>query len=138
MTGRGRNSLAGGVYFRQHPPAPAADRPMTPDDIADSSPHPPPPSRPDGAFTAVLLPLGAVAGVILLFALWTTDQLVIPGPADRPAAQAVEVFGLRVGSTESVPQAVWAGGFLLLAALLGGGLGLAAGKLLDRLSRWGT
>jgi len=111
---------------------------MVPDGLPISSPHPPPPPRVDGAFAAVLIPLGLVAGLILVFALWTTDQIVIPNFTNKSSESAVTFVGLQVGSTDLVHHNVWGITFIVLFSLLGGGVGYLIGKGLDRLSQLGT
>ena len=115
-----------------------AERPMVPDSSPESSPHAPATPRLDGAFTAVMIPLGAFAGIILLFALWTTDQLIIPGLSTEGVNDEVLLLNVRIGSTALIHAAVWGAGFLLVFILAGGALGFAVGKGLDRLARWGT
>jgi hypothetical protein len=110
---------------------------MSPD-LSPESPHGPPPPRPDGAFTAVLIPLGAVAAVILLFALCTTDRLTIAGLTHKRTDGAVTLFDVRIGSTDFAHPGVWGVGFLAVFLALGGTVGWAIGKGLDRLCRWGT
>jgi hypothetical protein len=111
---------------------------MIPVPSPDSSPHPPPPPRIGGAFTAVLIPLGAIAAIILLFALWTTDHLLIPGLGHKTAGTDVRLFGVRLGAAGDRDAIIWGIGIVTVFALAGGGLGFLAGKGLDRLSRWGT
>jgi len=92
----------------------------------------------DGAFAAVLIPLGLVAGLILVFALWTTDQIVIPNFTHQSSESAVTFVGLQIGSTEIIHHNVWGIAFIVLFAILGGGVGYLIGKGLDRLSNLGT
>jgi hypothetical protein len=98
----------------------------------------PPVLRRDDWFTAVLLPVGAVTGVILLFALWTTDRLLMPGYSGNYADSNVLLFGVAIGSTDVVGPAVWGIGFLLIFLLVGSAFGLLAGKALGRLAHWRT
>ena len=111
---------------------------MLPDGLPISSPHPPPPPRLDGAFAAVMIPLGLVAGLILVFALWTTDQIVIPEFTHKSPGTEVKFLGVQIGSTSVIHHNVWGVGFILLLTLLGGGIGYLIGKGLDRLSQLGT
>lgn len=98
----------------------------------------PPVLRRDDWFTAVMLPVGAMTGVILLFALWTTDRLIIPGYSINHADGNVVLFGTPIGSTTVVGSVFWCVGFLLIALLLGSGIGLLSGKALGRLAHWRT
>jgi hypothetical protein len=86
----------------------------------------------------VFIPLGAIAAVILLFALLTTDQLAIPGLSHRTLATEVSLLGVRLGSTSATHPYVWGFVFLGIFSLIGGGAGFLVGKGLDRLSRLGT
>ena len=94
--------------------------------------------RHDDWFTAVLLPIGAMTGIIVLFALWTTDRLIIPGISNRAPQGDITLFGLVVGSTDLAPLALWVAVLLAVFVLIGAGLGMLAGKAIGRLSRWGT
>jgi hypothetical protein len=96
----------------------------------------PPVVRRDDWFTAVMLPVGAMTGVILLFALWTTDRLIIPGYSLNQADGNVVLFGTPIGSTEVVGPAVWGTGFLLIFLLVGSAFGMLAGKALSRMAHW--
>jgi hypothetical protein len=98
----------------------------------------PPVLRRDDWFTAIMLPVGAMTGVILLFALWTTDRLLIPGYSTNHGTADVILLGTAIGSTDAVGPAVWCVGFLLLFLLIGGTLGLLCGKSLSRLAHWRT
>jgi hypothetical protein len=92
----------------------------------------------DGAFAAVMIPLGLVAGLIVVFALWTTEKIVIPQFTHKSADGDVRFFGAPIGSTELIHHNVWGIGFIVVFAAMGGGLGYLIGKGLDRLSGWGT
>jgi hypothetical protein len=94
--------------------------------------------RRDDWFTAVMLPVGAMTGVILLFALWTTDRLLIPGYSANHGTGDVILFGAVIGSTSIIGPAVWSAVFLLTFLLVGGTLGLLTGKSLGRLAHWRT
>lgn len=98
----------------------------------------PPVLRRDDWFTAFLLPIGAISGVILLFALWTTDRLVIPGYTHKAPDADVTLFGVTVGSTELAHPAVWGIALLLVFTIVGAAIGLLAGRLIGRLAHLGT
>ena len=89
-------------------------------------------------FTAVLLPVGAMAGVIVLFALWTTDCLIVPGFSTTQSEGPVTLFGVAIGSTEIAAATVWVIVLLTVFILIGAALGLLAGKGIGRLSQWGS
>jgi hypothetical protein len=98
----------------------------------------PPVLRRDDWFTAVILPVGAMAGVILLFTLWTTDRLMIAGYSSPHADNTVTLFGFAIGSTDIIPPAVWGIAFLVVFTFAGGVIGLLAGKGIGRLAHWRT
>jgi hypothetical protein len=79
-----------------------------------------------------------MTGVILLFALWTTDRLIVPGYTSNSTDRNIWLFGMAIGSADVVGPAVWSAGFLLISLLVGGTLGLLAGKALGRLAHWRT
>ena len=87
-------------------------KPVSPPVSEEVSHETPPTVRQDDSYTAVLIPLGAVAGMILLFALWTTDNLVIPGYSQRQANNDVVLFEMKLGSTDAVHHHVWGIGFV--------------------------
>jgi len=89
-------------------------------------------------FTAVFLPIGAIAGIILMFAALTTEILVIPGFTSKHSETSVSLLDLQLGSTDNVHQYVWGIGFLATFVTVGSVLGHLAGKGLDRLSHWRT
>lgn len=89
-------------------------------------------------FTAIFLPIGAIAGVIFTFALLTTGRLVIPGFTEKPSIDTVTFLDVRVGTTDNVHQYVWGLGFLVAFAAVGSALGYLAGKAMGRLTHWGT
>lgn len=98
--------------------------------------EPPTPSRlRDDWITAVLLPLGAFAGLIVLFALGTTGRLVVAGVTEPRDDGLVSVFGTAIGSTDVLPGWLWASGWLALFVGVGGTLGFLAGNLLRRMVR---
>jgi hypothetical protein len=98
----------------------------------------PPRVRRDGWFTAVFVPVGAAAAVIVLFGLWTTEILVLPGYTGQLAKDDVVFAEVKLGSTNDVHRHIWAIGFLLSFLGIGGAIGLLIGKGMGRLSRWGT
>ncbi len=89
-------------------------------------------------FTAVLLPVGAMAGVIVLFALWTTDTLIVPGYSGARPGSNITLFGVVIGSIEIAPAVAWVIALLIVFILVGSVFGLLAGKGLGRLTQWGT
>lgn len=89
-------------------------------------------------FTAVFIPTGAIAGIILLFAVLTTEILVIPGFTPKHSETTVSLLDIQLGSTDNVHQYIWGIGFLATFVAVGSAIGYVAGKGLDRLSHWRT
>ncbi|MSR52152.1 MAG: hypothetical protein EXS09_02550 [Gemmataceae bacterium] len=89
-------------------------------------------------FTAVLLPIGAIAGIIFTFALLTTERLVIPGYTGEHSSDRVSFLDLHLGTTDTVHHYVWGIGFLAIFSGVGTVLGFLAGKGMGRLTHWKT
>ena len=108
---------------------------QSPSDSPEPSSHP---NLRHDLFTAVFLPIGAIAGIILMFAVLTTEILVIPGLTSKHSETTVTLLDLPLGTTDNVHQYVWGIGFLATFAAVGSVLGYLAGKGLDRLTHWRT
>jgi len=96
------------------------------------------PSLRHDLFTAVLLPIGAIAGMIFTFALLTTERLAIPGLTQKDSQANVTLLDIHLGTTDNVHQYVWGIGFLAIFTGAGSVLGFLAGKGMGRLTHWGT
>ena len=89
-------------------------------------------------FTAILLPCGAVAGLILLFAMFSTDRLIIPGLLSPDSGEEVRLFDVPIGSTVSIHENVWGACFAVILVGLGSAVGMLLGRLLGKIAHWRT